>query len=254
MSQSAQNSKQIPPTTSSVELALKDDQSNLDQEDTKYEVTGNTIKIEPEIKEVNDNNDETKCKYFPDMCCMGKVNKIENNDYNNDNDIATSLNEDIWALGYVIARNRGKLPCTFVILMSVIYFVQLTILCTILWAYEVEDTQTYKTFNILRGGQCRAVFNDTAYHFSNGGCSDIRISEAKQRRQVWRTEEIPWRTAILSDTENNKEILWDTFEYSNIGVWPITAMLSFLLLGFYISSSMTNPIIMFIMAHRYNNV
>ena len=256
--QSVQNSKQTYTTSISaeVELELKDKTPNLDEEETKYvpnyEYNNNHMQT----------NTKQNCNHCPDFSCIKHINKNQTNKKTQipKDKIVARLSEDIWALGFVIARNRKKLPCSFVILLFVIYCVQIGILSGMIWAYDVEDQHTWKSYNAKYGtclGTSLTHNGTTQYDVTIrwNQCYTIQLQELIKRRQTW--VGLGWFLRdVISDEDDqpNMEPVSKTLSYDPIGVFPFTAMLSFLLLGFYISSSMTNPIIMFIIAYQQNKV
>ena len=73
--------------------------------------------------------------------------------------IVATLDEDIWALAYVVVRNRGSMPCSLCILLCIVYAVQAIPLSVMVWSYSVmlnHDVESeYEFF-----GDCGLTFKD----------------------------------------------------------------------------------------------
>ena len=212
---------------------------------------------------------ETCCH---DNCCIKKVKKNDIRPYDGydkqtteeKNKIVARLGEDVWALGYVLARKRKRLPCSFAVLLCSIYSVQVLILFAMIWGNSGLPF-TNKPMDIQ--GHCQIEFRDTIngtnvtnptpYDFSTQfplnnadmWCQELSTFERVKRRQTWSPEHY-----VMRDFKKDSSVIFEILSGFTVFVFPFTEILSFILLGFYIASSMINPIIFFIVAHEYNQV
>ena len=274
-------SKQINSGSSDVELTVngKQHKDNEEEQETKEQFTDRELSnVNNEEKANNttqfDENDENIMleKYCCDYWCIQKMKRDTikpYDEYNKNikkmkNKTVARLSGDIWALGYVIARKRNRLPCSFVTLLCSIYSVQLLILGVMAWGYSgLPDTVKATGFK----GGCKMElenpiitndnytisenYTDDSYIvYSDVYCKTLDSWEYTNRRQKWQPD-----AAILGDVMNNGfQPIFTILSDFTVFIFPITEILSFILLGFYIASSMTNPIIFFIVAHEYNKV
>ena len=81
-------------------------------------------------------------------------------------------------------------------------------------------------------------------------CIGLQSVTMSPNRQTW----FPRRATIRDLHKYGFQLILDILSDFSVFVFPFTEILSFILLSFYISSSMTNPIIFFIVAHQYNKV
>ena len=291
------NKSSLKSTTAGIELTVNGNQQNKDNEDdTKYSTADNETsnKNNEEYK----NNQDNVRTYYCICCKFGKKkvimnvkdsNKEENleletcccdcwgikkvkrkniKSYDGYNDMTEKqknksvvrLDEDIWALGYVVARNRKKLPCSFILLLCSIYMVQISTLLAIIWGYGVPDTIKQMDLD----GNCKIdipdIMNDTfgnaTYWYTGLQCSKINKWDRVARRQTWAANyALRWSGPRMRDARNKgMTAVWDVMADLDVFIFPFTEIVSFILLAFYIISSLTNPIIFFIIAHEYNKV
>ena len=306
INQSVQNTKPIHDGNSNTPLEVEltvntiqhpHNEQNIKQQGTKHE-------NKHQEKKSNWNNENTEIHYTPcckcgkiesneetkqeqeeeDMkletfccsyCCIKSVKAGNIKSYDGYDDksqeekdmIVARLEGDIWALGYVIARKRNKLPCSFALLLCFIYTTQFLILCAIIWGYigipAVVNRQSVTgpcqiEFRDIINGTIDATPYDFGDHFgklnwdpnSDIKCNGMSEYESAGHRQAWLPD-----IAFTQDVRDHGfKPIWDIVTDFTVFIFPFTEILSFILLGFYISSSMTNPIIFFTIAHEYNQV
>lgn len=197
------------------------------------------------------------------------ITKEEKNNDQNDEDnqdtkqqsaedtIVAKFNEDIWALGYVIAKTEKGLPCLYVYLLVFIYFIQLGTLIAMIYsfyctvAYDVIDKSAYfssgKCINIGMGKASTELMPNPSmetlrsignYTISSMTCYDARLIKADDKNQYY-----DGAGSIMRWTAATSDVMW---------VFVFCQGFSFCVLGIYVISSLMNPLVMFTIS--YNRV
>ena len=252
------------------------DENKMDGKD-KVESNGD----KDEDNESNSTNDD-KVEEQIFCCCKYNVAKTKENT----DDMKVTLNEDVWALGFVIARKRKQLPCSFIRLLCCTYFTQCMILWVMIWSLSVSlNKNVVVQYKLESNGHCelKYTYYQNISNYTNvteyENVTDIIESteyEMIQSTDVYNYEkkenytETEDATVVCNSInlieEDAVTQTWDgvkTFDddfvalratSGNILVFPFASVFSFLLLSVYILSSLSNPVVMFVVAHKLTKV
>ena len=183
---------------------------------------------EKEKEKKTDKKEETQDNGYYDLCISCVEELYGEKRY----EIATTLEQDIWSLAYVIAKNRQMLPSSYCLLLAIIYIVQVTILCVMIWSYRVMLNKDVEMEYYMEG-DCILDLNLTTVIPTNVECGNMTLIKDHDYVQTW--SDVPYKTG----NDNTFSLT-----YGQILVFPWSSVLSFILLSVYIFSSMTNPAIM----------
>eukprot|EP01084_Bolivina_argentea_P009011 16867_1 len=149
---------------------------------------------------------------------------------------ALKLGEDIWSLAYVIAKNRKQLPCSYCLLLSLIFIIQAGSLVVMIFDYVTMVNHDIRVqYEMCTSPDNYQYTTNYTYYYNNTDLNDTSCE------RVVLIEDNP-RTQTYANRDYGVSVdLW---------IFGITSLLALCLLSIYIAKSLTNPIIMMIIGHQ----